>query len=408
MLSFRIALRYLFAKKSHSAVNIISLVSMAGVAVAAMAMICVMSVFNGFTDVAARRLSLMDPQLKVTPANGDIIANADSIATAVSRIEGVGLALPVLCGQALAMFGQNQLPVIVQGIPDGYDNITDISSTVIDGELRSSDEKANYATLSVGLALSLNARPGYLSALRLMVPRRNGRINPALPISAFRSDTLIVSGVYQSEQQEYDTDRILIPLADARRIFEYTTEATSVDIALTPGADVHKTAEAISRALGTGFRVADRMEQQEASFRMIRIEKWVTFLMLTFILIMASFNILSTMSMLIIEKRRNTAILAAIGTPASTLRRIFLNQGFMIAAVGGAAGLMTGTILTLLQKHFELIKLGGDHSIMSISAYPVRLSLTDILAVAAIVAVTGIISGAISAARVDTSPQINR
>ena len=364
MLSFRIALRYLFAKKSHSAVNIISLVSMAGVAVAAMAMICVMSVFNGFTDVAARRLSMMDPQLKVTPASGDIIINADSLADAVSHIAGVSHALPVLSGQALAMFGQNQLPVVVQGIPDGYDKITDISSTVIDGELRSSDEKANYATLSVGLALSLDARPGYMTALRLMVPRRNGRINPALPISAFKSDTLIVSGVYQSEQQEYDTDRMLIPLSDARRIFEYTTEATSVDIALAPGADIGKTAEAIRRVLGDGYRVADRMEQQEASFRMIRIEKWVTFLMLTFILVMASFNILSTMSMLIIEKRRNTAILAAIGTPASTLRRIFLNQGFMIAAVGGVIGLITGTILTLLQKNFELIKLVGDNYIM--------------------------------------------
>ncbi len=408
MLSLRIALRYLFAKKSHSAVNIISLVSMAGVAVAAMAMICVMSVFNGFTDVAARRLSMMDPQLKITPTEAGIISDADSLAASVERIGGVRRALPVLCGQALAMFDQTQLPVMVQGIPDDYGEVTDISSTVIDGELRSSDEKASYATLSVGLALSLGARPGYMTALRLMVPRRNGRINPALPISAFRSDTLIVSGVYQSEQQEYDTDRILIPLTDARRIFEYTTEATSIDIALSPEANIDKTADAIRQALGSGFRVADRMEQQEASFRMIRIEKWVTFLMLTFILVMASFNILSTMSMLIIEKRRNTAILAALGTPASTLRRIFLNQGFLIAAVGGVIGLLAGTILTLIQKKFELIQLGGDHSIMSISAYPVRLSVTDIAAVAAIVAVIGIISGAISAARVDTSPQINR
>lgn len=399
MLSLRIALRYLFARKSHNAVNIISLVSMAGIAVAAMAMICVMSVFNGFTDVAASRLSMIDPQVRVTGADGSVISNADSVVEAVMKVGGVRAAMPSLSGQALAVFDNKQLPVMIQGIPDGYEEVSEIGSTVIDGEIRRPDMRGRYTTLSVGLAVALGARPSYSSVITVMTPRRKGNINPALPLSAFRSDTLTVSGVYQSDQAEYDVDRMILPLEDARRLLDYTTEATSVDIALSPGVSEKDAVTRLAALLGPGYKVSDRMAQQETSFRMIEIEKWVTFLMMTFILLMASFNILSTMSMLIIEKRRSITILSALGAPSGMIRRIFLNQGFLIAAVGGMAGIAIGIILVLAQQHFGFITLGGDHSIMSIDTYPVRLALTDIFAVVAIVAFTGIATGAISSAK---------
>ncbi|MDE5785288.1 MAG: ABC transporter permease, partial [Duncaniella sp.] len=223
MLSLRIALRYLFAKKSHSAVNVISLVSMAGVAVAAVAMICVLSVFNGFSHLAFSRLSLIDAPLRLTPAEGATIENADSLAEAIAVLPGVEAACPVVEGQAMAVAGDKQLPVIIHGVPDDYASVSQIASTLIDGEMRTDDDYGSYTTLCVGLALALDVRPSYSSVVRLLVPRRVGRINPAAPLSAFRSDTLVVSGVFETDQQEYDVDRLFIPLDRARRLLDYTT-----------------------------------------------------------------------------------------------------------------------------------------------------------------------------------------
>ncbi len=399
MLSLRIALRYLFAKKSHSAVNVISFVSMAGVAVAAMAMICVLSVFNGFSHLALSRLSLIDAPLRLTPRHGAVIADADSLAAAIARLPGVGEVCPVVEGQAMAIAGDKQLPVIIHGVPDDYGKVSGIESTLIDGEIRPEDELASYATLSVGLAIALEVRPSYNSLVRLLVPRRTGRINPAAPLASFRSDTLVVSGVYETDQQEYDVDRLFMPLDRARLLLDYTTEASALDISPAPGVADSEVAAVISKAVGPDYRVADRLEQEETSFRMIKVEKWVTFLMLVFILMMASFNILSTMSMLIIEKRPGIALLSYIGAPLAMIKRIFLTQGFLVAAVGGAVGLVTGVVLVLLQQHFGFIELGGDHSQMSITSYPVRLMAGDVAVVAGIIVVTGLIAGVISSCR---------
>ncbi len=399
MLSLRIALRYLFAKKSHSAVNVISFVSMAGVAVAAMAMICVLSVFNGFSHLALSRLSLIDAPLRLTPRPGAVIADADSLAAAIAQLPGVGEVCPVVEGQAMAIAGDKQLPVIIHGVPDDYGKVSGIESTLIDGEIRPEDELASYATLSVGLAIALEVRPSYNSLVRLLVPRRTGRINPAAPLASFRSDTLVVSGVYETDQQEYDVDRLFMPLDRARLLLDYTTEASALDISPASGVADSEVTAVISKAVGPDYRVADRLEQEETSFRMIKVEKWVTFLMLVFILMMASFNILSTMSMLIIEKRPGIALLSYIGAPLAMIKRIFLTQGFLVAAVGGAVGLVTGVVLVLLQQHFGFIELGGDHSQMSITSYPVRLMAGDVAVVAGIIVVTGLIAGVISSCR---------
>ena len=407
MLSLRIALRSLFAKKSHSAVNVISLVSMAGVAVAAMAMICVLSVFNGFSHLAQSRLSLVDAPLRLTSARGAVIENADSLVEVLASLPGVGAVCRVVEGQAMAIAGDKQVPVIIHGVPDDYGRVSDIASTLIDGEIRPSDELADYATLSVGLALALDVRPSYNSLVRLLVPRRTGRINPAAPLASFRSDTLVVSGVYETDQQEYDAERLFMPLDRARRLLDYTTQATAIDIAPAEDASEAEVAAAVGRAAGEQYCVADRLEQEETSFRMINVEKWVTFLMLVFILVMASFNILSTMSMLIIEKRRGIALLSAIGATGSMIKRIFLAQGFLVAAVGGMAGLVAGVILVLLQQHFGFIELGGDHSQMSITTYPVRLMAGDVAVVAGIIAVIGLAAGVISSWRLDTRPSVN-
>ncbi|MBD5313334.1 MAG: ABC transporter permease [Bacteroides sp.] len=396
MPAFRIALRYLLAKKSHTAVNIISYISMAGIAVAAMAMVCVLSVFNGFTELASDRLSFVDPDVKVTPANNYMIADADSLAAVISDIDGVRVAVPTIQAEALAIYDGVQLPVRIAGVPDGFGEVSALSSLMIDGVMDTITNELGGAVIGVGTAVRLGARPSMIPDLQLTVPRRLGRINPAFPMSAFITDTLMVSGVYRTNQPEFDNAMIYLPLRNARELLDYTTEGTAVEIAIEPGYDVGHVVKAIESRLGDSYIVADRLRQESHSFRMIAIEKWITFLMLVFVLVMASFNILSSLAMLIIEKEESLRILSAVGAPDSMLRRIFLDQGLLVALAGGAAGIVTGVILCLVQEHFGIITLGGDHSQMSIVTYPCVLEFTDVLVTAGVVVVIGCISGFIA------------
>ena len=397
MPALRIAIRYLLARKSHTAVNVISYISMAGIAVAAMAMICVLSVFNGFSDLASERLSLVDPDIRISRADGRMISDADSLAGAVRQTAGVTAVMPVLRAQALAVYGDVQTPVNIVGVPGDYCAVSEIGSLVIDGEMDMSDDRLlPCALLSVGTAMQLGARPSTEHLMCLTVPRRIGRINPAFPMAAFCTDTLLVSGVYQTNQAELDNDMLFVPLASARRLLDYSAEASSLDVGIDPSADAADVAGRVAASLGPDYVVADRLRQQSHSFRMISIEKWITFLMLVFVLLMASFNILSSLSMLIIEKEESLRILSSLGAPLSMLRRIFLCQGVLVAVAGGAIGILTGMILCLLQQHFGLITLGGDHSQMSIVTYPCNLRLGDVLVTSAVVLVMGLLSGFIS------------
>lgn len=367
---------------------------MAGVAVAAMAMVCVLSVFNGFKDLAGDRLSAVDPDIKVSLRSGAVMADGDSVVRAVLSVPGVAAARQTIEQRALASSnGQTQLPVRVRGVEENYSDVSSLGSTVIDGAMIDSDSLRSCALLSVGTALSTGARPSYDETFCLTVPRRLGHINPAFPMSAFLSDTLMVSGVYQTNQSEYDEGLVYVPIATARHLFDYPTEASSIDIAVAPGADPSRVAEAISRQLGDDYLAADRLRQQQDTFRMIRIEKWITFLMLFFVLVMASFNILSTMSMLIIEKQESLSILRAMGATDGTLRGIFLWEGMLVALIGGAIGLVAGLILSLLQQHLGLITLSGDPSQLSINYYPCRPAAIDLLITGAAVIVIGFLSG---------------
>ena len=394
-LQLRIALRYLFAPKSHTAVNVITMISMAGIAVAATAMICVLSVFNGFHDLAGSRLSAVDPDIRLTLRAGGMIADGDSVVNALEGLEGIAAMRQTIEQRALASdHGMTQQPVMVRGVEMPYSDVSAIESTVIDGVMADSDDTpVPYALLSVGTALSTGARPSADQTFMLTVPRRLGRINPAFPMAAFLTDTLMVTGVYQTDQPEYDEAMVYIPISSARRLFDYPTEASSIDIALLPGYEASDVASAIENRLGPTYLAADRLRQQAYAFRMIQIEKWITFLILLFVLVMASFNILSTMSMLIIEKEESLSILRAMGASPGMIRSIFLWEGMMVAFTGGAIGLLLGIVLSLLQQHFGLIALSGDPSHLSITYYPCRLALSDILVTAVAIAIIGFISG---------------
>ena len=397
MLTLRIALRYLFSKKSHNAVNVISVISMAGVAVATMAMVCVLSVFNGFADLAYGRLSMADPQIKIEPVSGKVIANGDSIAGIVSSLPSVAKAVATVSDQALAMFGNRQMAVTIHGVPEGYAGVTDVERAVIDGMYLLDDGERLYATLSVGVAIRLGVRPGMEREMALYVPRRVGNINPANPMAAFRADSLTVAAVYEVEESDHDASTVLVPVEVARNLLDYTTESSAVEVALIPGADEKQAVEELRSLLGPDFVVKNRLEQESSSFKMISVEKWITFVMLAFILVIASFNVISTLSMLIIEKSDNMLTLRSLGATAAMVRGIFMWEGWLVSMVGGLSGIVLGVVLCLAQQYGGFIKLGGDPSQLSISEYPVRVAFPDLLAVIAVVVVVGLVISMVTA-----------
>lgn len=392
MFALRIAIRYLFSKKTHNAVNIISLVAVTGVAVATMAIVCILSVFNGFSDLAARQLSRLDPEVKITPASGKTISNGDSLASVIASLPQVAAAVPTIQEQALAIFDQRQIPITLKGITDDFQSINSIDSLIIDGAFSLKNRKLSYATLSVGASMSLKAYPGDFRWLRIYVPKRTGRINTSNPMSAFRTDSMLVGGVFRVEQQEYDADMIIIPLENARQLLQYTTEASAIEVSLTPGVPATEAITQIKRIIGTDYSVKDRMAQQEQSFRMISVEKWITFVMLAFILVIASFNIISTLSMLVIEKDENIRTFNALGASQSVITRVFMLEGWLISIAGGCIGIITGVALCLIQQYFGVIKLNADPSTLTIDAYPVIVNWLDLLIVFALVFIIGLLT----------------
>jgi len=383
LLSWKIACRYLLSRKSHNAVNIISIVSVAGVAVATAAIVIVMSVFNGFTLLAAMHLSEIDPDVKVVPASGKTIACADSVASVLLAIKEVAAAEPVVEERALAIAGGKQMPVIFKGVSTNYGNVSHIDSLMIDGQRMAYPYGTPGMQESVGVALGLDARPGLSTTVDLYVPRRLGRINPANPQASFRKTQFMVTGVFQVNQPEYDNEYVVIPIDEARDLLEYTDECTAIEIAVE--GDAERVAPLIAKRLGPEYKALSRSRQEEVSFRMISIEKWVTFLMLAFILVIASFNIVSTLSLLVIEKRENMATLRAMGATTGMIRGIFMRQGWLITMFGGAAGIILGTALSLAQQWGRFIRLNGDPSQLTIDAYPVKVEPVDLALVLAAV-----------------------
>lgn len=394
MLALRIALRYLRAKKSHNAVNVISLISLGGVAVATAAIVIVLSVFNGFNDLAAAHLSAMDPELKVLPAQGKVFPAADSLATLLAARPEIAAATPVLEERALLVGQAGQMPVVLKGVdPACYPSVVAINATVIDGQpiAPESPEAAAIPApmhIAVGVAVETGLRPGPDTGASLYAPRRRGRINPANPAASYRRADFTVAGVFRIEQPEYDADHVIVPLDDARRLLDYTAgEASALELRPAPGTSVSEAIAATEAALGPDFRILTRLQQQEAAFRMIAIEKWMTFIMLIAILLIATFNILSTLSLLVIEKRDDAATIRALGAPAGLVSAVFRWEGALITASGGLAGIVLGSALALGQQAFGWIRLAGDPALLSTDAYPVRLApWPDLAVVAAAVA----------------------
>ena len=396
-LPLKIAGRYLVSKKGHQAVNIISIVAVCGVVVSTAALICVLSVFNGFRGLIMGRLALLDPQVAITASTGKTINNADSIIDLVSAMPGVERAVPVVEDQALAIYAQMQMPVRLKGVPDDYNTMNGMDSIIVDGEWKLRDQVSRFAVAGAGPAVRLMVRPESLGMVRLYAPQRQGRVNLANPMGAFRQDSVFVSGVFQLQQNSYDADMIFVPLEMAMNLFDYETEATQIEVRLAPGASEQQVMRGIAQALGDGYQVKNRLMQQREAYRLVNIEKWMAFLLLAFILVIATFNVISTLSLLIIEKDDSIATLRALGAHDRQISRIFVLQGWLITLAGAVTGVVIGLILCLCQQQFGWLHLSGDPANMIISAYPVEVQWLDVVITLALVAAVGLLTSMVTA-----------
>ena len=395
-LPLKIALRYLKSKKAHNAVNIISIISICGVVVTTAALVCVLSVFNGFKDVIESRLARLDPEIAICQTQGKTIADADSVINVVSSINGVEKAMPVLEDQALAIYADYQMPVRLKGVPANYHEINAIDSVIIDGSYALKDEVSNFAVVGIGTALNLRLRANSLRMLQFYAPRREGRVNLANPIDAFTSDSLFVSSIFQVQQNSYDQDMIFVPLDFARNLFDYDAQASQIELKLSKEANEQKVMKDIQQALGASYQVKNRLMQQAESFRMVNVEKWVTFLLLAFIMIIATFNIISTLSLLIIEKDECIATLQNLGATNQQITRIFVAEGWLITMLGAVLGIVLGVLLCLGQQTFGWLKLNADPTQVIVAAYPVKVMWFDLIIVLLLVAAIGFVTSLVT------------
>lgn len=377
---FIIALRYLFGKKSHSAVNAIAFVSVAGVAVATAAVVCVLSVFNGFQSVLTERLDTLAPDIMVTPRQGKTIVNGDSLAAEIGKIKGVAVATPTLTDNALGFYNGRETPVTLKGVvPNQYSKVTAIDSLLVaGGTTLQKAEGSNPALLSIGLAYKL-AMFDYSQPLLVFAPKRTGRFNPANPAAAFVMDSVYVADVFQSLQDTYDENCIFTDISLVRDLLLYDREATAVEIRIMPEAEISHMLEEISAMIGPVYTVKDRLMQQQLNFRMVQIEKWMTFLLLFFILVIASFNIVSTLSMLVLEKQDSMQTMSSIGMGRHQIASVFRWESVLVSLFGAIIGLALGSFLCMLQEKFGFITIANGGVEGTDIAYPVSLQAMDLL-----------------------------
>lgn len=389
-----IARRYLFARRRKHAINLISGVAVAGVAFATIAMICTLSVFNGFQDLVASLFTSFDPELKVVPMEGKSVAADDPAVTAIKKSPLVFAATECVEGLALAKYYENQKVVTIKGVDNNYSKTSDIESILYgDGDFKLKADVLNFGTPGIQLAQQLQLGVRYSSPLDIYAPRNGERIDAANPAQSFNHDQLYSPGVvFSVKQKKYDASYIIVPIGFARSLFEQQGCITSLELKLKDGTDIAAAQKKLEK-LGEGkLKIENRYEQQEDVFRIMKIEKLVAYLFLTFILIVACFNIVGSLSLLIIDKRKDMLTIRSLGADNATIAKVFLYEGRMIALTGVAIGITVGVALCMAQQHFGLIKMGNEAGSFIIDAYPVSVRWGDVVLTFVTVIAAGYIS----------------
>ncbi|TFD94183.1 FtsX-like permease family protein [Dysgonomonas capnocytophagoides] len=388
-LSFYIAKRYLFSKKSHNAINIISMISICGIAIATMAMVCTLSIFNGFTKLVSDSFSIMDPDLQIIPAKGKVFDASSAIFQKIKKLPEVAVVSETVEDNALVKYGERQDPVLIKGVSDQFKEMVDTKRLVTSGEFSLREGDVDFCVAGIGVAINLGLRTDNITPIEIYSPKRDVKIQLANPANAFTTAYTYPAGVFTLNQAKYDDQIILVSLDLARELFRYNNEVTSLDIKLKENVSANDAESKIQKQLGYNFIVKNRFEQQADSFRMVNIEKWVTFLILSFILIIAVFNVVSSLSMLILDKSADIDILRNMGAENNLITRIFKIEGWLISMSGAIAGIVIGLVLCLIQQHFGILKLGQTPGAFIVDSYPVEVIFTDILFVFITVSIIG-------------------
>ena len=390
---FFIAKRYLFSKKSHNAINVISAISVCGVALATLAMVCTLSVFNGFQDMVATFFTAFDPQIKITSVKGKVFDGSEPVFAEIRTMPEVVVYSESVEDNAMVQYKGRQAMAVIKGVEDNFDKLTPIDSILFGrGELILHDEVVDYAIPGLQLLSTLGTGIRFLDPLEIYAPKRGSRINMSNPMSSFVSDQLFSSGLtFTVNQEKYDASYIITSIGFARRLFQYTNEVSAVNLRLTPDADENTVIKKLKEKLGDDFRVQNRYEQQADTFRIMEIEKLISYIFLTFILMIACFNVIGSLSMLIIDKKNDVQTLRNLGTSDSQIVRIFLFEGRMISFIGAVSGVIIGLALCLIQQEYGIISLGTAGSFI-VDAYPVSVHAWDVVLVFATVLIVGFIS----------------
>lgn len=391
---FYIARRYLFSKKSTNAINVISGISVVGVAIASMALVVTLSVFNGFHDMVASLFTQLDPQIKITPTKGKTVTADDPLLTRIRQLPQIDVATEVMEDQALAVYGERQAMVILKGVEDNFDKLTHIREVLEgDGDFELHAADMNYGILGMGVAYQLGTGYTYEHPLKIYAPRREGQLNMANLQEGFVEDELYSPGVlFSIKQGKYDKRYIITSIDFTRQLFDQQGMLSSLELRLKPGSNFEQVKAEMQEIVGDEFLVRDRYEQQEDTFRIMKIEKLIAYIFLTFILVIACFNIIGSLSMLMIDKKNDVVTLRNLGASDQQIIRIFLFEGRMISAMGAIIGIAIGLLLCWLQQQYGIVRLGQSEGSFIIDAYPVSVHPWDIVFIFLTVIAIGFLS----------------
>ena len=384
-----IAKRYLISKKKQNIINIISGISVTGIIVGTMAMIIVLSVLNGFSSLINFFFNSLDPDLKITAVEGKMFELDRNDVAKIKNVPGIIHYAEVIEEVAMLKYGSNQYFATVKGIPSNYQKYTRIDSLIVNGDFILEENGIDYAVLGQGVAWNLGIGPSFADPIRVVVPKK-GRQVALNPAQAINYNTIFPSGVF-AVLEEVDSKYILVPFNFARDLFESENQVSSIELGLNTNTDIKKIQKEIQQIIGDSFHVRTKYQQHDLVNKTLKSEKWMAYLILVFILIIASFNILSSLSMLIIDKKDDVLILKSMGASSQLIRRIFLFEGWLISVIGAFLGAALGVLICWIQIKFEIIALPGNGSFV-ISAYPVQIIFTDIIMIIGVVLLIGFLA----------------
>ncbi|WP_321334312.1 FtsX-like permease family protein [uncultured Bacteroides sp.] len=391
---FYIAKRYLFSKKKHNAINIVSGISVCGVALATLALVCTLSVFNGFQDMVASLFTAFDPELKITVQEGKIFDSQNERIQLLRTIPEVAVFTETLEENAMVQYKDRQVMAVIKGVQDNFVQLTAIDSILYGtGDFVLHDSIVEYGVMGIELVSTLGTGIQFVDPLQVYAPKRNMKINMANPASSFNMEYLYSPGtVFVVNQQKYDSQYILTSLAFARRLFDYKSEVSAIELKIKSGYNISSVKSKIEKLLGSSFVVQDRFQQQADVFRIMEIEKLISYVFLTFILVIACFNVIGSLSMLILDKKEDVLTLRYMGADNRLVSRIFLFEGRMISVCGALIGIVLGLILCFIQQRFGIISLGGTNGSFVVDAYPVSVHFSDIFLIFVTVIAVGFLS----------------